>query len=77
MNKLQYQRLLKIRESEEYLFYLAIKHKTEDESVRDLINRLPIHHKRAWYLLSKFIDKGVYEYGVSLDTGWLVKEYDI
>lgn len=66
-----------MRKSEEYLFYLAIKHRVEGESVRDLINRLPIHHKRAWYLLDKLRAKGVYDWGVNIDLGWLVKEYEI
>jgi hypothetical protein len=38
---------------------------------RDIINGLLIHHKRAWYLLEKWARRGWYEYGVSLDLGWL------
>ncbi|MDI6808289.1 MAG: hypothetical protein QME66_04810 [Candidatus Eisenbacteria bacterium] len=43
---------------------------------RDLINEstFPIHHKRAYYLLEKWIGRGFYEYGVSLDLGWLTRE---
>lgn len=43
---------------------------------RDIINRpdFPIHHKRAWYLLEKWTDKGWYEFGVTLDLGWLTEK---
>ena len=44
---------------------------------RDLINGLldpPIHHKRAWYLLEKWSGRGWYEYGVTLDLGWITPE---
>jgi hypothetical protein len=30
-----------------------------------------MHYKRAWYLLEKWSNKGWYEYGVTLDLGWL------
>ena len=45
-------------------------------NVREIINRpeFPIHHKRAWYLLRKWSDKGWYDYGVTLDLGWLTDE---
>lgn len=45
------------------------------EFVRDLINRddFPMHHKRAWYLLRKWTERGWYAYGVSLDLGWLTE----
>jgi hypothetical protein len=40
---------------------------------RDLINKpdFYLHHKRAWYLLGKWSNKGWYDYGVTLDLGWL------
>lgn len=40
---------------------------------RVLINFLSeyIHHKRCWYLLKKWSGLGFYNYGVSLDLGWL------
>lgn len=41
---------------------------------RDVIHILEeagyIHHKRAWYLLSKWTRLGFYEYGVNLELGW-------
>jgi len=43
---------------------------------RDIINEegFPIPAKRAWYLLAKWADKGWYEYGVTLDLGWITPE---
>lgn len=43
---------------------------------RFLINEegFPIPYKRALYLLGKWCDKGWYQYGVSLDLGWLTQE---
>lgn len=40
---------------------------------RDLINSeyCTIHHKRCWYLLEKWTGQGLYDYGVTLDLGWL------
>lgn len=40
---------------------------------RDLINEseFPIPHKQAWYYLGKWFRKGIYEYGVTLDLGWM------
>lgn len=42
-------------------------------SPRELINQpdFYIHHKRAWYLLEKWSNKGLYDYGVTIDLGWL------
>lgn len=33
-----------------------------------------IHHKRCWYLLQKWAKLGFYNYGVTLDLGWLELE---
>ena len=40
---------------------------------RELINFLSeyIHHKRCWYLLKKWSGLGFYNWGVTLDLGWL------
>lgn len=47
-----------------------------DITPRDLISEpgFPLNHKRAWFLLGKWADKGIYEYGVCLDLGWLTPE---
>lgn len=42
-------------------------------AIRDTISALGegvLPHKRAWYWLTKWSDRGYYEYGVSLDLGW-------
>ncbi|KAF6564513.1 hypothetical protein G9G63_10240 [Paenibacillus sp. EKM202P] len=33
-----------------------------------------MHHKRAWYLLEKWSGKNWYEWGVTMDLGWLTLE---
>lgn len=30
-----------------------------------------MNYKRAWYLLEKWSNKGWYDYGVTLDLGWV------
>ncbi len=40
-------------------------------TVRDVVSDLRLHPKRARYLLEKWTRKGYYNYGVSLDMGWL------
>lgn len=41
---------------------------------RDLIPYSGLHYKRAWYLLGKWSAKGWYDYGTTLDSGWLTPE---
>ena len=40
---------------------------------RDIINIIEpwMHHKRCWYLLKKWDGIGFYNYGVTLDLGWI------
>ena len=40
-------------------------------SPRDIISDGPENHKRCWRWLEKWERKGWYEFGVSLDLGWL------
>ena len=42
---------------------------------RDIINIINpwMNHKRCWYLLRKWSDNGFYDYGVTLDLGWIYK----
>lgn len=58
---------------DEIYFLFLIADKDSSQSVRDIINSdsCNIHHKRCWYLLNKWVNKGFYEYGVTLDLGWL------
>lgn len=50
--------------------------RTPEYTVRDIINEpdFPIHYKRAWYILNKWIRNGWYDCGVTLDLGWLTME---
>ena len=51
----------------------GINHTVPRLSPRDIINKpdFYMHYKRAWYLLDKWSSKGWYDYGVTLDLGWL------
>ena len=60
------------------LCYKYIKHIRDniyngEYSPRDLINIIEewLPHKRAWYYLKKWDRLGFYNYGVTLDLGWL------
>jgi len=50
--------------------------RAKDKTSRDIIGEdgFPLHIKRAWYLLKKWHGKGWYEYGVTLDLGWMTEE---
>lgn len=50
--------------------YNGLKNKL---SPRYIINQenFYMNHKRAWYLLEKWTNKDWYDYGVTLDLGWL------
>jgi hypothetical protein len=75
LNKQQYKKLLQLRKSEEMMFFELIKMgKTIDLTARDIIERIPINNKRAYYLLEKWCSKGRYEYGTSLDLGWVIEK---
>ncbi|MCM1220361.1 MAG: hypothetical protein NC548_38345 [Lachnospiraceae bacterium] len=46
-------------------------------SVRNIVNifsRLGFPHKQLWGYLEKWIGKGFYEYGVTMDLGWFKKD---
>lgn len=74
MNKEKYKRLLQMRKSEEMMFYFLVKMgEKEKVTPREIIKKMPINEKRAHYLLQKWSDKGLYDYGVSLDLGWIIK----
>ena len=55
-------------------FLIAVYSKSKDETVRDLIKRGSLPAKRCWYLLEKWSNKGWYNYGVTVDLGWLEDE---
>jgi hypothetical protein len=70
-----------MKKSDEIYFWNHIKKEvglygSAGNSPRDIINKegFSMHHKRAWYLLEKWADKGWYDCGVVLDLGWITPE---
>lgn len=43
-------------------------------SIRQIIEELPINKKRANYILEKWTSNGWYDWGVSIDMGWIEKD---
>jgi hypothetical protein len=64
--------------SDEKWLLLAFYNRPKDTAMRDVVNQAitegVLVRKRAMYLLDKWADKGWYEYGVSVDLGWLTDE---
>ena len=60
---------------DEKCFMVAL-HEAGGKNPRPLINSddFEMHYKRAWYLLNKWAEKGWYDWGVTLDMGWLTEE---
>lgn len=57
-----------------YCSYKVVDYKLVNKlTPRDIINIINpwMHHKRCWYLLRKWSDTGFYDYGVTLDLGWI------
>lgn len=54
----------------------AYGQKRPRKTARDIINEpdFPIPYKRAWYLLEKWSNQGVYDYGVTVDLGWITEK---
>lgn len=79
MKEDKYTNLLVSRQIEEIMFFNAIKQlRPLGYSPRDIINLCSINYKRAWYILDKWTGKGYYNYGVTLDLGWLeIDEYPV
>ena len=55
---------------EERRLLLAIARRSSDKSVRDICHETGVYKQNLYYL-SKWARKGWYDYGVSLDLGWL------
>lgn len=58
----------------ERIFFQACVMKEDEETIRDVINifgDLGYSHKQLWRYLEKWCGKGFYDYGVTLDLGWL------
>lgn len=80
MKKNEYKKLLAYRKEEEKMFFELIKLSNIEGhyEVRKVIHAIHpiIHYKRLWYILEKWIGKDIYNYGVTLDMGWLEKDKD-
>jgi len=67
-----------MKDDEKRFFLEVVSNKKLDERIspRDIINSdgFYMHHKRAWYLLEKWSSKGWYDYGVTLDLGWITSK---
>lgn len=69
-----------MKDDEERLLIAIYNHYTlflSEQSIRDIIQNSPliqIPYKRCMYILEKWVEKGWYDYGVSLDLGWLTEE---
>lgn len=64
-----------MQKDDEKLLYQTIRARTTKDDapyVRDVVNELGINEKRASYILEKWSEKGIYDYGVSPFAGWLV-----
>jgi hypothetical protein len=59
---------------EQFIAYIASNRTVEMPRVRQIVLDSRVNHKRAYYLLDKWVNKGWYEYGVSIAAGWLTKE---
>lgn len=64
---------MKARQDERDLL-ASIQGKAEGETVREVIARTDIAPKRAWYLLEKWGSRRWYDWGVTVDLGWLTDE---
>lgn len=49
-------------------FGKPLNHKTAREIIE---NQNAYNHKRLWYVMNKFDNKGLVDYGTSLGTAWL------
>ena len=55
----------------EFMFKVADNQHLTPRAIAAMLNMNP---KRSWYLCQKWTDKGWYDYGVSVDTGWLTPQ---
>ena len=61
---------------EKEFFKIAKENRENGISVREtieMIGEAKLPHKRAWYWLGKWSQKGLYDYGVTIDLGWFNK----
>ena len=54
-----------------FLVAVARRNVKWGETPRNIAYKMGMNHKRSWYLCKKWTDRGWYNYGVSVDLGWL------
>jgi len=59
---------------DERVFLSAIRNADDGVGPDETASRLGMAPKRAAYILSKWTDRGWYEYGVNVMHGWLTDE---
>jgi hypothetical protein len=63
-----------MRKPDEIELFNRIKNKSEDQTVREIVNEMGMNWKRAYYILTKWCGQDLYNYGVSPFAGWLEVE---
>ena len=63
-----------MRKPDEIELFNRIKNKSENQSVRDIVEEMGMDMKRAYYILTKWFGQDIYNYGVSAFAGWLEVE---
>lgn len=65
---------MSVKADERDLYWFLHKRFLEGQCIRDAVHDSGVNHKRVWFLLAKWADKGWYDWGVSVDTGWFSRD---
>jgi hypothetical protein len=65
-----------VKDSERQFAKLCVEWLAAGYTPRDVINSddCKINHKQCWFYLQKWSTRGWYDYGVTIDLGWLTAE---
>ena len=70
-----------MKDDEKMFFRICVRYRhgvIAPVRIREIVNILydagVMHYKRCWYLLDKWANLGFYEYGVTADLGWFVRD---
>lgn len=57
------------------LFYTLYQYKDDiDKRMNAIVTYSEMNHNRLFYILDKWVSKGIWDYGVSLRAGWFTPE---
>ncbi len=56
---------------DEQRLLVKLASRTTETTVRDVISELGMNTNRGCYICQKWAERGWYDYGVSVDLGWL------